>query len=104
MNCGITLVSESVLDYVNAVIFAGFLAERFFVVSILFLQEGFSVNAAHRYIQYRMKAKIKPSRKTCPILVGGVVAHPTASTKPDMKLSLHPAPEHTGCCHQHHND
>jgi len=39
MNCGITLVSESVLDYVTAVIFAGFLrdfsAERFFVVSIL---------------------------------------------------------------------
>jgi hypothetical protein len=66
MNCGITLVSESVLDYVNAVILAGFLAERFFVVSILFLQEGFSVNAAHRYIQYQMKAKIKPSRKTCP--------------------------------------
>jgi hypothetical protein len=30
MNCGITLVSESVLDYVNAVNFAGFLAERFF--------------------------------------------------------------------------
>ena len=24
MNCGITLVSESVLDYVTAVIFAGF--------------------------------------------------------------------------------
>ena len=34
MNCGITLVSESVLDYVTAMIFAGFLAERFFVVSI----------------------------------------------------------------------
>ncbi len=34
MNCEITLVSESVLDYVTAVFFADFLAERFFVVSI----------------------------------------------------------------------
>ena len=33
MSCGIMLVSESILDYVTAVIFAGFLAERFFVVS-----------------------------------------------------------------------
>jgi len=41
MNCGITLVSESVLDYVIAVIFA----ERFFIVSILVSTEGFSVNA-----------------------------------------------------------
>jgi hypothetical protein len=30
---------------------------------------------------------------------GGMVAHPTTGTKPDMKLSLHPALEHTGCCH-----
>ncbi len=35
MNCGITLVSESVLDYVAAVIFA-----RFFVVSILVSTSG----------------------------------------------------------------
>jgi hypothetical protein len=40
MNCGITLVSESVLDYVTAVIFAVFLAERFFVVSILVSTRG----------------------------------------------------------------
>ena len=41
MNCGITLVSESVLDYVTTVIFAGFfLAERFFVVSILVSTRG----------------------------------------------------------------
>lgn len=40
MNCGITLVSESVPDDVTAVIFADFLAERFFVVSILVSTRG----------------------------------------------------------------
>ena len=33
-----------------------------------------------------------------------MVAHPTAGTEPDMKLSPHPAPEYTGCCHQYHDD
>jgi hypothetical protein len=40
MNGGRTLVSESVLDYVTAVIFAGFFAEQFFVVSILVSTRG----------------------------------------------------------------
>ena len=35
MNCGITLVSESVPDHVTAVIFAGFFSGTIFVVSIL---------------------------------------------------------------------
>jgi len=34
--------------------------------------------------------------KSQPVPVGGVVTHPTAGSEPDMKLSLHPAPEYTG--------
>ena len=36
-----------------------------------------------------------------PIMVGGAVAHPTATPEPDMKLSLHPALQITGSCHEH---
>jgi hypothetical protein len=32
-------------------------------------------------------------------MVGGAVAHPAASSEPDMKLSLHPAPQMTGSCY-----
>ena len=46
----------------------------------------------------------RPAQSKGPILVGGAVARPAASTEPDMKVSLHPAPEHTGCCHQHHDE
>lgn len=34
-------------------------------------------------------------------MVGGAVAHPAATTEPDMKLSLHPAPQKTGSCHEY---
>ena len=34
-------------------------------------------------------------------MVGGAATHPAATTEPDMKLSLHPAPQITGSCHEH---
>ena len=34
-------------------------------------------------------------------MVGGAVAHPAATPEPDMKLSLHPALQITGSCHEH---
>ena len=43
----------------------------------------------------------KPPYKNCPIMVGGAVARPAASTEPDVKVSLHPALQITGSCHEH---
>jgi hypothetical protein len=37
-------------------------------------------------------------------MVGGVSADPAPTTKPDLRVFPHPAPEYTGCCHQHHNE
>jgi len=37
-------------------------------------------------------------------MVGGVIADPTSTSEPDMRISPHPAPEYKGCCHQHHNN
>ena len=34
-------------------------------------------------------------------MVGGAVTHPAATTEPDMKLSLHPALQITGSCHEY---
>ena len=34
-------------------------------------------------------------------MVGGAVTRPTATTEPDMKLSLHPALQITGSCHEY---
>jgi hypothetical protein len=34
-------------------------------------------------------------------MVGGAVAHPTATSEPDMKLSLHPALQKTGSCQEY---
>ncbi len=33
-------------------------------------------------------------------MVGGAIAHPTATPEPDMKLSLHPALQKTGSFHE----
>ena len=41
--------------------------------------------------------------KRRPVMVGGAIADPTPTSEPDVRISPHPAPEHTGCCHQHHN-
>ena len=37
-------------------------------------------------------------------MVGGVIADPTPTSEPDMRISPHPAPEYKGCCHQYHNN
>jgi len=47
--------------------------------------------------------------KLCPclsqlVVVGGGIADPAYTTKPDVRLSPHPAPEYTGCCHQYHDE
>ena len=34
-------------------------------------------------------------------MVGGAVTHPAATTEPDMKLSLNPALQITGSCHEY---
>jgi hypothetical protein len=34
-------------------------------------------------------------------MVGGAVAHPAATTKPDVTLSRHPASQHEDLCHRH---
>jgi hypothetical protein len=36
-------------------------------------------------------------------MVGGAIADPTPTSEPDVRISPHPAPEHKGRCHRHHN-
>jgi len=44
------------------------------------------------------------------VMVGGEIALPAATSEPDMRpfdklracFRAHPAPQHKGCCHQHH--
>ena len=47
------------------------------------------------------KGKHNHSRR--PVMVGGAITDPASTTEPDVRFSPHPAPEYTGCCHQHHN-
>ncbi len=56
------------------------------------------------FTQWRHKKQEPLKPKNGPIVVGGAVARPTASSEPDMKLSLHPALQITGSCHEHLSD
>jgi hypothetical protein len=51
-----------------------------------------------------IKVEVSSSKapcKTCPIPVGGVAAHPTATPEPDnMRLSPHPALQKTGSLYE----
>ena len=38
------------------------------------------------------------------MFTGGVIADPAPTSKPCVRLSPHTAPEHTGCCHQRHDE
>lgn len=37
--------------------------------------------------------------KSVPVMVGGAITDPTSTSEPDVRISPHPAPENTGCCH-----
>lgn len=64
------------------------------------------------FTQWRHKKQEPLKPKNGPIVVGGAVARPTASSEPDMKpfdcaqgmLSLHPALQITGSCHERLSD
>lgn len=43
---------------------------------------------------------VNPTLNRHLIMVGGAVAHPAATPEPDVKLSLHPALQKTGSCHE----
>ncbi len=50
------------------------------------------------------KLLVRDSGQDRAVMVGGAIADPTSTSEPDVRISLHPAPEHKGRCHRHHNN
>jgi len=45
------------------------------------------------------KYQVREKRRNVPVMVGGAVAHPAATTEPDVTVSGHPAPQSMGLCY-----